>query len=157
MALPRRLPAEPRPAVEQTDLAPLDDKLGFWLRLAQQAGFDALQRGLGPLGLTPGRLGVLLLIEANPDIRQALLAEALRIKPSNLTVLLAALEQEGLIRRDEEEGNRRANRLRLTAAGLRLLRQGEEAEAAAERQLAEALSPAERRALLTALRRIVGG
>ncbi|MBU8538659.1 MarR family winged helix-turn-helix transcriptional regulator [Falsiroseomonas tokyonensis] len=155
MALPRRLPAEPR--VEQTDLAPLDDKLGFWLRLAQQSGFDTLQRGLGPLGLTPGRLGVLLLVEANPDIRQALLAEALRIKPSNLTVLLAALEQEGLIRRDEEEGNRRANRLRLTEAGRALLRQGEEAEAAAERQLAARLRPADRAALLTALRRIAGG
>ncbi len=154
MAQPRRLPTEIRTVPEQPDLSPLDDKLGFWLRLAQQASFDALHRRLGPLGLTPGRLGVLLMLESNPDIRQTLLAEALHIKPSNLTVLLAALEQEGLIRRTEEEGNRRANCLRLTQAGHVLLRQGEAAEAAAERHLAEGLSPAERRALLVALRRI---
>ncbi|MGK7865912.1 MarR family winged helix-turn-helix transcriptional regulator [Falsiroseomonas sp. E2-1-a20] len=156
MAIPRRRVAE-APAPPDADLSPLDDKLGFWLRLAQQASFDTLHRAIGPLGLTPGRLGVLLLLEANPDIRQAVLAEALHIKPSNLTVLLAALEAEGLIRRTEEAGNRRANRLRLTPAGAALLRQGEAAEARTEAHLAAALDAAERAALLSALRRIARG
>ncbi|NKC32137.1 MarR family winged helix-turn-helix transcriptional regulator [Falsiroseomonas selenitidurans] len=151
MSLTRRAPAE------QPDLAPLEDKLGFWLRLAQQVSFDTLHRMLGPLNLTPGRLGVLLLIEANPDIRQAVLAEALRIKPSNLTVLLAALEAEGLIRRAEEAGNRRANRLRLTTAGRALLKRGAAAEAEVEKELAEGLDPAGRAALLAALRHIARG
>jgi DNA-binding MarR family transcriptional regulator len=157
MAISRRRVAEARAPADQPDLSPLDDKLGFWLRLAQQSSFDTLHRAIGPLGLTPGRLGVLLLLEANPDIRQTVLAEALHIKPSNLTVLLAALEAEGLIRRAEEAGNRRANRLRLTAAGIALLRQGEAAEARTEAHLAAGMDGAERAALLFALRRIARG
>jgi DNA-binding MarR family transcriptional regulator len=157
MAIPRRRVAEARSPADQPDLSPLDDKLGFWLRLAQQASFDSLHRAIGPLGLTPGRLGVLLLLEANPDIRQTVLAEALHIKPSNLTVLLAALEAEGLIRRAEEAGNRRANRLRLTPSGCALLRQGEAAEAVIEAQLAAGLDASGRSALLAALRRIARG
>jgi DNA-binding MarR family transcriptional regulator len=157
MANPRRRVAEARAPAELPDLSPLDDKLGFWLRLAQQSSFDTLHRAIGPLGLTPGRLGVLLLLEANPDIRQTVLAEALHIKPSNLTVLLAALEAEGLIRRAEEAGNRRANRLRLTDAGTELLRRGEAAEAGTEAHLAAGLGVEERTALLAALRRIARG
>jgi DNA-binding MarR family transcriptional regulator len=156
MPTPRRQPRAASPA-ETLDLSPLDGKLGFRLRLAQQTGFDVFHRAMGPMGLTPGRLGVLLMLEANPAIRQGVLAEALRIKPSNLTVLLAALVEEGLVRRAEEVGNRRANLLALTAAGRALLKRGKQAEAAVEKHLAEGLSEAEHAALLAALRRIAAG
>ncbi len=138
------------------DLAPLSDKLGFWLRLAQQTAFEAFHRAMGPLGLTPGRMGVLLLLEANPDIRQAVLAEALQVKPSNLTVLLASLEAEGLIRRAEDAGNRRANLLRLTPSGRILLKRAKAVEAEVEAELASGMAEAERAALLAALRRVAG-
>jgi DNA-binding MarR family transcriptional regulator len=138
------------------DLSPLSGKLGFLLRLAQQRAFDAFHGAMGPLGLTPGRMGVLLLVEANPDIRQAALAEALRVKPSNLTVLLASLEAEGLIRRAEDAGNRRANRLRLTSAGRFLLKRAKAAEAEVEAKLAEGMPAEEQAALLSALRRMAG-
>ena len=42
----------------------LDDRLGYWLRLAQMAAFEAFNDAMAPLDLTPGRLGALLLIEA---------------------------------------------------------------------------------------------
>lgn len=151
MSKPRRLPLAAAP-IEAPDLSPLDHKLGFRLRLAQQTAFDTFHRTMSPLGLTPGRLAVLLMLEANPAIRQGVLAEALRIKPSNLTVLLAALEEEGLLERAEEEGNRRANLLRITPAGRALLKRGKVAETEVERQLGEGLSPAEHATLITALR-----
>jgi DNA-binding MarR family transcriptional regulator len=138
------------------DLACLDDRLGFWLRLAQQAVFEAFHTAMAPLGLTPARLAVLLVLEANPAIRQAALAEALRIKPSNLTVLLAAMERQGLIRRAEDAANRRANLLRLTPAGRGLLRRAKRAEAAMDAGLDPTLTPAARQALLAALRRLAG-
>jgi DNA-binding MarR family transcriptional regulator len=138
------------------DLSPLSGKLGFLLRLAQQRAFEAFHGAMGPLGLTPGRLGVLLLVEANPDIRQAALAEALRVKPSNLTVLLASLEAEELIRRAEDAGNRRANRLRLAPAGRLLLRRAKVAEAEVEAKLAEGMPAGERDVLLSGLRRMAG-
>jgi DNA-binding MarR family transcriptional regulator len=136
------------------DLAPLSDRVGFWLRLAQQTAFDAFHRAMSPLGLTPGRLAVLLLLEAEPDMRQTALAEALRVKPPNLAVLLAALEQDGLIRRTENAANRRVNLLRLTPAGRALLRRARVQEALVEEEICAGMDAAERAALVTALRRI---
>jgi DNA-binding MarR family transcriptional regulator len=145
-------PAEP--AAEAPDLAPLADRLGFWLRLAQQSAFDTFHRAMAPLGLTPGRLGALLLLEANPEMRQSALAEALRVKPPNLAVLLAGLENEGLVRRVEDAQNRRANLLRLTPAGRALVKRARAVEAAVEEELCAGLEAGQRAALLDALRRI---
>jgi DNA-binding MarR family transcriptional regulator len=157
-ALRRRADPTPLPAAaeEVALLGPLDERLGFWLRLAQQAAFDAFHRAMAPLGLTPGRLGALLLLEAQPEMRQAALAEALRVKPSNLAVMLDGLEAEGLIRRVEDTQNRRANLLRLTPAGRALLRRAKAQEALVEAGLAAGLGTAERATLLAALRRIAG-
>lgn len=137
-------------------LAPLDERLGFWLRLAQQSAFEAFHRTMAPLGLTPGRMAVLLLVEANPAMRQSALAEALRVKPPNLAVLLDGLEAEGLIRRVEAAADRRVRALRLTPAGRALLRRAKAREALVEAELAEGLDAAGRAALLAALRRIAG-
>jgi DNA-binding MarR family transcriptional regulator len=136
---------------------PLDDRLGFWLRLAQQSAFDAFHRAMAPLGVTPGRLGALLLLEAHPAMRQSALAEALRVKPPNLAVLLAGLEAEGLIRRVEDAQNRRVNLLRLTPAGRALLKRAKAQEALVEASLSEGMDGAARAALIAALRRIAGG
>lgn len=156
MPKPRRQVSAAAPA-EAPDLSPLDTKLGFRLRLAQQTAFDTFHRTMSPLGLTPGRLAVLLMLEANPAIRQGVLAEALRIKPSNLTVLLASLEEEGLLKRAEEEGNRRANLLQITQAGRALLKRGKVGEAEVERQLAEGMTPEEHATLVNALRLLARG
>lgn len=157
-ALRRKAEAVPlRPDAAEPALAPLDDRLGFWLRLAQQSAFDAFHRAMAPLGLTPGRLAVLLLLEAQPEMRQAALAEALRVKPSNLAVLLDGLEADGLIRRVEDAQNRRANLLRLTPAGRALLRRAKVREATVEAELAAGLDDRTRAALIAALRRIAGG
>jgi DNA-binding MarR family transcriptional regulator len=156
-ALRRR--AEPVPLPEDTPpaLAPLDDRLGFWLRLAQQTAFETFHRAMSPLGLTPGRLGALLLLDAQPEMRQAQLAEALRVKPSNLAVMLDGLEADGLIRRTEDAQNRRANLLRLTPSGRALLKRARAQEALVEAELAAGLDQGERGVLLAALRRIARG
>jgi DNA-binding MarR family transcriptional regulator len=109
---------------------------------------------MAPLGLTPGRLGVLLLLERNNDIRQSTLAEALRIKPPNLAVLLAGLEADGLVRRVEDAANRRANLLSLTPSGRALLRRAKQREAEVEDSLAADLDEDDRAGLKDALRRI---
>jgi len=154
-ATARRKPAAPQAAPPPT--APqvaLDDRLGYWLRLAQMAAFEAFNQAMVPLDLTPGRLGALLLIEASPDIHQSTLAEALHVKPPNMAVLVARLEQDGLIRRVDDPANRRANMLRLTVAGRALLRRARKLEAALEIRLSAGLSDTERAALIVALRRI---
>lgn len=155
--LARRAETTPPPEPAAGDaLGPLDNRLGFWLRLAQQSAFEAFHRAMSPLGLTPGRFAALLLLESRPDLRQGELAEALRVKPSNLAVLVAALEADGLIRRDEDARNRRANRLRLTPSGRALLRRAKAQEVLVEAELCAALAPGTREALIAALRRIAG-
>jgi DNA-binding MarR family transcriptional regulator len=154
-ALRRR--AEPALLPEAMAPAPLDDRLGFWLRLAQQAAFEAFHRTMAPLGLTPGRLGALLLLDAQPGMRQSALAEALRVKPSNLAVMLDGLEADGLILRAEDVQNRRANLLRLTPSGRALLKRARAQEALVEAELAAGMDQAERDRLLAALRRIARG
>ncbi|WP_237212958.1 MarR family winged helix-turn-helix transcriptional regulator [Falsiroseomonas oryziterrae] len=148
---------EPAEASVATPRDALDDRLGFWLRLAQMAAFESFSQAMAPLGLTPGRLGALLLIEADPTMRQGTLAEALRVKPPNMAVLLAGLEADGLIRRVEDRSNRRANLLRLTPAGRALLRRARPREAALEADLSAGLDAGERARLLAALRRIAEG
>lgn len=153
----RRKPAARAAAPALPVLEPqsaLDDRLGYWLRLAQMAAFEAFNEAMTPLDLTPGRLGALLLIEASPDIHQSTLAEALHVKPPNMAVLVARLEQDGLIRRVDDPANRRANMLRLTPAGRALLRRARKLEAELEVRLSAGLSGTERAALIAALRRI---
>jgi DNA-binding MarR family transcriptional regulator len=147
--------APPRPAEAAADpQAALDDRLGYWLRLAQMAAFEAFNEAMAPLDLTPGRLGALLLIEASPNAHQSTLAEALHVKPPNMAVLLARLEQDGLIRRVDDPANRRANMLRLTPAGRALLRRARKLEEELEGRLSAGLDARERAALIAALRRI---
>lgn len=137
-----------------TEPAALDDRLGYWLRLAQMAAFEAFNEAMAPLDLTPGRLGALLLIEASPNAHQSTLADALHVKPPNMAVLLARLEHDGLIRRVDDPDNRRANMLRLTPAGRALLRRARKLEAELEAKLCAGLDDRERVALIGALRRI---
>lgn len=150
----RQALAEPDAAAEA--LAAFDDRPGFWLRLAQQAAFEALHAELAPLGLTPARLAVLLALERVPDIRPAALGVALRIKPPNLAVLLRELEAEGLIRRAGDATDRRASRLRLAPRGRAVLRRAEAAEARFEAGFAAHLSAPERAGLIALLRRLAG-
>jgi DNA-binding MarR family transcriptional regulator len=150
-ALRRHEDPAPRPDVSATVL---DDRLGVWLRLAQQSAFEAFHRAMSPLGLTPGRFGALLLLEAQPEMRQFALAEALRVKPSNLAVMLDGLEADDLIRRTEDAQDRRANLLHITPAGRALLRRAKAREALVEAELAADLDATGRVALLAALRRI---
>ncbi len=147
-------PAARRAAAGEEQPAALDDRLGYWLRLAQMAAFEAFNEAMAPLDLTPGRLGALLLIEASPNAHQSTLAEALHVKPPNMAVMLGRLEQDGLIRRVDDPANRRANMLRLTPAGRALLRRARKVEEELEVKLSAGLNTKERAALIAALRRI---
>lgn len=98
-------------------LGPLEDSLGFLLRLAQLRNFAAFYDDLGGLGLRPGALTVLILVGENPGIRQGVLARALSIKRAHMTKMVQAMEDDGLLRRTVPDADRRSVELWLTAAG----------------------------------------
>lgn len=119
---PRKKPEE-RPATDEpVRFGPLEHWLGFNLRMAQAAAFQAFSRLSSEIGVQPGRFATLTLIGANPGITQTALSRANGRDKSTLTPLIGDLVRRGLIRRTRDRKDRRTYRLTLTPAGLRLLK-----------------------------------
>ena len=129
----------------------LPQLLGYRLRLAQQAVFRDFAASVQ--GLSPGRVGLLIFIDANPGVTQSRLAEAAERDRSTMVGVLDLLEARGLIER-RRGADRRTNGLWLTRAGRQLLARALRAIARHERRIAAQLSAAERRALLRLLGKI---
>jgi DNA-binding MarR family transcriptional regulator len=129
----------------------LPDLLGYRLRLAQQAVFHDFAASVQ--GLSPGRVGLLILIQANPGVTQSRLAEAASRDRSTMVGVLDQLEARALIERRRGR-DRRTNGVWLTRAGRALLARALRAIGRHERRIAARLSLAERRQLLELLGRI---
>ena len=106
---------------ESVSFGPLEHWLGFNLRMAQAAAFQAFSRRSSEIGVQPGRFATLTLIAANPGITQTALSRANGRDKSTLTPLISDLVQRGLIRRTRDRNDHRTYRLTLTPAGRRLL------------------------------------
>jgi DNA-binding MarR family transcriptional regulator len=125
--------------------------IGYRLRLAQQAVFRDFAASVP--GLSPGRIGMLLLIEANPGVTQSRLALAVSRDRSTMVGVLDQLEGKGLIER-RRGVDRRTNGVWLTRAGRNALARAKRAIAAHERRVVARLSSVERAQLLELLARI---
>ena len=125
--------------------------VGYRLRLAQQAVFRDFASSVQ--GLSPGRVGMLLLIEANPGVTQSRLAQAVSRDRSTMVGVLDQLETKGLIER-RRGADRRTNGVWLTRIGRAALARAKRAIAIHERRVAARLSSAERTQLLELLERI---
>ena len=133
------------------DQGALPALLGYRLRLAQQAVFRDFAASVH--GLSPGRVGLLIYIDANPGVTQSRLAEAVDRDRSTMVGALDQLEARGLIERRRGD-DRRTNGLWLTRAGRGLLGRALRAIDRHERRIAARLSAAQKRQLLALLDRI---
>lgn len=104
-------------------------------------------------GLSPGRLGIMVLIDTNPGLTQSRLAEAVRRDRSTMVAVLDELEGRGLIERRKGE-DRRTNGLRLTRSGKAFLAGAMRRVYAHERRIAARLTARERVQLLDLLERL---
>jgi len=127
--------------------------LGYRLRLAQQAVFRDFAQSVPEV--SPGRVGVLLLIEANPGVTQGRLARAVSLERSTMVGVVDTLEARGLIER-RRGADRRTNGLWLTRAGRSRLGRIKRRIEAHEQRVASRLSAAERKALLALLEKLAG-
>ncbi|MBK8007368.1 MAG: MarR family transcriptional regulator [Rhizobiales bacterium] len=110
-------------ANEHVDFGQLANWVGFHLRLAQTASFQAFVQEARSVDLSPGRFATLLLIGRNPGISQTALAAANGRDKSTLTPILEDLERRGLIVREKVKTDRRSYQLTLTDAGKKMLDQ----------------------------------
>jgi DNA-binding MarR family transcriptional regulator len=132
---------------------PLPGLLGYRLRLAQQAVFRDFGESVSDL--PPGRVGILLLIDANPGVTQSRLAQAVGLDRSTLVGVLDALEGGGLLQRRRGE-DRRTNGLHLTRAGRVLVAGLKRRIRLHERRVASRLTANERTQLLALLEKLAG-
>ena len=133
---------------------PLADLIGFHLRKAQNASFQAFARRVGQTDLSPGTFALLTLIRHNPGISQTALSRADGRDKSSLTPALNALERHGLILRQRLPNNRRTYALSLTPAGEHVLVElGKHAEAH-DRSLDRIVGLQQKARLIQILRRI---
>jgi DNA-binding MarR family transcriptional regulator len=139
---------------EPIDYGPLADWIGFNLRMAQAAAFQAFSRLAKEIGTRPGRFATLMLIGRNPGISQTALSRANGRDKSSLTPVLNDLERRGMIRRQRTRSDQRAYRLTLTPAGRKLLAQLTRCARVHERRLDRVIGAKEQKAFVRALRRI---
>lgn len=129
--------------------------IGYHLRLTQRAVFDDFADAIGELDVSPGLFGMLVVIEANPGLKQTELARAAQLDRSTLVPALDKLEARGLVTRRAAAHDRRINGLWLTAQGAALLRKAKQRVARHEARLVCQMSAAEREHLLELLGRIL--
>ncbi|TAK88188.1 MAG: MarR family transcriptional regulator [Betaproteobacteria bacterium] len=127
--------------------------LGYRLRLAQQAVFRDFSASVAEI--SPGRFGILLLIDANPGVTQSRLAQAVSLERSTMVGVLHALQGSGLVER-RRGTDRRTNGLWLTPRGHALMARLKRRIQAHERRVASRLSAAEREQLLGLLGKLTG-
>lgn len=127
---------------------------GFLLRLGQLRVYDAFHSELAGHGMTPARYSLLAVLHDNPMSRSGQIAEALRVKPSNMAALLTQFEAEGLILRLPDPSERRASLVRLTESGEALFAAIDPIVQAMEARLVEMFEPEERAVLLGLLSRL---
>lgn len=125
--------------------------LGYRLRLAQQAVFRDFGESVSDL--PPGRVGILLIIDANPGVTQTRLAQAIGLDRSTLVGVLHALEARSLVERRRGK-DRRTNGLLLTRAGRALVTDLKRRIRVHERRVAARLTAEERTQLLELLARL---
>lgn len=157
----RREIAPPEPAEESrpSGRAPvhfgrLEQLLGYALRRAQVRVFQDFESEMNELGLTPGQLGALFLIEANRGLSQSELGAALGIDRSSVVPLIDRLQKRGWVRRAARASDRRAHALELAPAGTALLARLLPRLEVHEGRIAAGLQPGERKRLFELLAKV---
>ncbi|MGH2708668.1 MAG: MarR family winged helix-turn-helix transcriptional regulator [Actinomycetota bacterium] len=107
------------------------------------------------LGLDPRHVVLLRLVAAGEGSSQHALGEQMRLPPSRMVSFVDELEDQGLLERRSDPGDRRVRALYLTDQGRKTLDEVMRVSAEHEAQLCAGLEGAEREQLIALLSRIV--
>jgi len=150
----------PRPGsiarVEGLSYGDLDEHLGYVLRRAQLAGFEAFQRATAGIDITPARYTALTIVGANPGLTQSALGAALGTARSGAMMVANWLEKRGLAERRSLPEDARAWGLHLTARGVTQLRKLNRRVRAKDAAFAARLAPPEQATLKKLLDKLAG-
>src|SRR2546422_6656634 len=99
--------------------APERRRLPLLLRRAWYGLNQAFRRRIAHLEITPDQFTVMRTLLENEGITQRRLAELMTSDPNTVATLVERMEKAGLVERQTQERDRRANALRLKALGKR--------------------------------------
>lgn len=148
--------SSPPPPAPATGLGPLPGLLGHLLRRAHTRMLLDFAESTHDYAITSGEFALLCLVEANPGITLGQLATAAALDKSTLSPAMRKLTGRGLVERQAVRGDRRAQALRLSAAGQALLPEIMARVQVHEARLASPLTNTERGALMRLLRKLNG-
>jgi len=151
--------ASSEPTAAMPDAAsgvPVDflDDASFLLARANAFSLSTGNAALAALGLRVRSYSVLALAASGRRPSQRELAELLRLDPSQVVALVDELQRRGLVVREPDPADRRANVVIATDEGTALQIEAATAVADGRERLLAGLSPAERDQLTALLRRI---
>jgi DNA-binding MarR family transcriptional regulator len=149
-------PPRPTPVPPAVRFGKLPDYLGYQIRQAQSAIFRDFGRITAELGVTPGEFSLLTIVEANPGVNSVRLSKIYQLDKSTISLSVKRMLKRDLIRRAQDEEDRRFSGLWLTANGRSLLARVTQRVEEQEEIMNAALAPGERARLLDMLRRIAG-
>jgi DNA-binding MarR family transcriptional regulator len=135
---------------EKTEVAEFAGQLFFRL---WRASHTRIADGLESIGLTPALFGILNVLGARKGATQKEIGSAMGIDPSTMVSLIDELEAAGLAQRRPHPIDRRAREVVITPKGRRLLERGRRMALQVEDEVLGGLTAAERRELLSLLRR----
>jgi DNA-binding MarR family transcriptional regulator len=136
--------------MSETEVAEFAGQLFFRLWRATHTRTAA---ALQSIGLTPALFAVLNYLQAHEGAIQQQIGSAMGIDPSTMVALVDELERTGLAGRRPQPHDRRAREVLLTPRGRRTLSRARELAEEVEDDVLQGLSPAERRRLITLMRK----
>ena len=139
---------------ESINFGPLAHWVGFNLRMAQEAAFQAFSRRSLEIGESPGRFATLTLIARNPGISQTELSHANGRDKSSLTPVVEDLVRRGLVERKRMDSDRRTYRLNVTPAGKKVLTMMTRCARRHERNLDHVIGARDRKRFIQILKKI---
>ena len=140
--------------VESLRFGPLEHWVGFNLRMAQEAAFQAFSRRSQEIGESPGRFATLTIIARNPGISQTELSHANGRDKSSLTPVVEDLVRRGLVERKRMRQDRRTYRLNLTPAGKKTLTNLTRCARRHERAMDDIIGQRDRKRFIQILKRL---
>ncbi len=146
-------------AVQETAAQPLNQDLllslvGYNCRRAYLAVMPLFEARMKKYDLRAVDFSVITLINANPNLTQRRLAEAVNVSPPNMATLLDRLEERGILVRQRNPLDKRSQTLVLTTEGAKLCAKAEKTVSELEAEATGMLSDAERAQLLQLLQKI---
>jgi len=134
---------------------PLTRLAGFNLGTASLRARRLFKKRMAALELSPLEYFILALL-GGKSMHQARISAVLDIPLQNLTVLMERMEARDLVLRVRSQSDRRAQVVRLSAPGARLLRRGRKIMLVLEREILHPLSASERKIFRQLLEKLAG-